>query len=324
MKLFLTKLFPIFLVASVIAITILVIPLEFKFDTRIKVISQSKIDSAQILILGDSRAERQLDPEIIHSKTNLDVLNIAESSMDLYSLSLRLRELNVENKLIIISASSWQVNDGSTDEGYFRIEAFNELTSYEKLQLYADNPIELKKILTQCLFSQFEVKELTIGNEARFINRGFENMKCSNFDSKNMFHNHAWYRNMRLNGIKTKLLIEALSELNNLKCRGVLIYNAPAYSEFNRQSKYNGVEDMENTYCNMISNYIKSEDLSHISFRDLRNLTGFSKNDYYDPLHFCEQGAKKFTLKFIDVLREVMSGDCQNRNQKGKKINFKI
>jgi hypothetical protein len=312
MKLFLKNFFLFFLVALILAIVILVITLEFKFDTRIKVISQCKIDSAEILILGDSRAERQLDPAIIHAKTNFDVLNIAANSMDLYSLSLRLKEVNVENKLIIISASSWQVNDGSTDEGYFRIEAFNELNAYEKLQLYADNPIELKKILTQCLFSQFE---LTIGNETRFINRGFENIKCSNFDSKNMFNNHPWYRNMRLNGIKAKLLKEALSELNKLKCKGVLIYNAPAYNEFIRQSKYNGVEYMEDKYCNMISNYIETEDLSHISFRDLRNLSGFSKNDYYDPQHLCEQGAKKFTLKFINVLHEVISADSQNRNE---------
>jgi hypothetical protein len=315
MKHFLKYIFSFLFLFSSIAIIFLGILLEFKYDTKITVINRSSIDSAQILILGDSRADRQLNPSIIHSKTNFDVLNIAASSMDLYSLSLRLRELNLENKLIIISASSWQVNDGSTDERYFRIEAFNELNSYEKLQLYADNPIELKKILTQYIFSQFEVKELTIGNEARFINRGFMNIKCSNFDSKNMFHNHPWYRNMRLNGIKAKLLKEALLELNKLKCSGVLIYNAPAYIEFIRQSKYNGVEYMENEYCNMISNYIKSEDLSHISFRDLRNLTGFSKNDYYNPQHFCEQGANKFTLKFINVLREVISADSQNRNR---------
>ena len=146
MKSFLKNIAILLFLFSIFTISFFYLLLTIQYDTKIEVIGRNKIDSAQILILGDSRADRQLNPKIIHSKTNLNVLNIAESSLDLYSLSLRLKEINVKNKLIIISASSWQINDGATDNGYFRIEAFNNLNAQQKLELYSDNPIELQSI----------------------------------------------------------------------------------------------------------------------------------------------------------------------------------
>ena len=288
--------------------------LQTKVDTKIEVIGQEKIDSAHILILGDSRADRQLNPYIIHSKTNIDVLNIAESSLDLYSLSLRLKNINVENKLIIISASSWQINDGATDEGYFRVEAFNNLDATQRLVLYRDNLIDLKKMLPKCLIKPINI---TIGNKERAVNSGFNNVACKNFLTDNMFRNHPWYRNIRMNGVKTKLLKDGLIELNKLNCSGIIIYNAPVCTEFIRQAKNNGAWHMEDEYCKTISNFIQTEKFKKITFVDLRNLRGFSKEDYYDPQHFCEQGANKFTSKFIPIINKVITSSKSNQTHQG-------
>jgi hypothetical protein len=314
MKYFLKNIVILMLWFSSINIALSLWILQTKVDTKIEVIGQEKIDSAHIIILGDSRADRQLNPKIIHSKTNLDVLNIAESGLDLYSLSLRLKNTNVKNKLIIISASSWQVNDGATDEGYFRVEAFNNLDAMQRLILYRDNPIELKKMLSKCLISPINI---TIGNKERAINRGFNNVKCKNFSTDNMFRNHPFYRNIRMNGIKTKLLKDGLIELNKLNCSGIIIYNAPVCTEFINQAKNNGAWLMENEYCKTISNFIQTEKLKKTTFIDLRNLRGFSKEDYYDPQHFCEQGANKFTSKFIPIINKVITSSKSNQNHQG-------
>jgi hypothetical protein len=288
--------------------------LQTKVDTKIEVIGRKNIDSADILIMGDSRADRQLNPKIIHLNTNLNVLNIAESSLDLYSLSLRLKNINVKNKLIVISASSWQINDGASKTGYFRLEAFNNLNAEQRLILYRDNLTELKTMLFKCLFSPINI---SIGNKGRSINSEFNNIDCKNFETDNMIHNHPWYRNIRLNGVKTNLLHDALIELNNLNCNGIIIFNAPVYTEFIQQAKNNGAWQMENDYCKSISKFIQKEKLNKITFIDLRNLQGFSKKDYYDPQHFCEQGASKFTLKFIPIIKNSITSSKSNHTHQG-------
>jgi hypothetical protein len=313
MKSFLKNIFTLLLIFSTINILILFFLLQTKFESKIKIFGSEQIDSAQILILGDSRADRQLNPKIIHSKTNLNVLNIAESSLDLYSLSLRLKEINLKNKIIIISASSWQINDGATDPGYFRIEAFNNLDAKQKLLLYYDRPSELIKMVTNGLSSRFD---FTIGNKERTINNNFSNIKCKKFNTNGMLHNHPWYRNIKLNGVKMQLLKNALTALNEKNCRRIIIYSGPVYTEFIKQAKNNGVWQMENRYSEIISNFIITEKLNKITFLDLRNLSGFTQNDYYDPQHFCENGANKFTLKLIPILnKEITSSEINNNHQ---------
>lgn len=314
MKRFLKKVLIILIITSVIISIFYSYLLQIKLEVKTQIVGLEKIDSAQILILGDSRADRQLNPRIIHSETNLDVLNIAESSLDLYSLSLRLREMDLKNKTLVISASSWQINDGATDEGYFRIEAFNNLSAKQKILLYLDNPIELKIMLNSIVFSKFE---LTIGNNGRFINNNFNNITCTKFSYKNMSRNHPWYRNIKTNGIKLQLLKDALIELNKLQCNHIIIYNAPAYSEFVKEAKNNGVWHMENQYSETISNFIISEKLNNITFLDLRELPGFTQNDYYDPQHLCENGANKFTLKLIPILNNVLNFSKSNQTYQG-------
>jgi hypothetical protein len=218
--------------------------------------------------------------------------------MDLYSLSKRLVNINVKNKTIIISASAWQINDGSIEDGYFRIEAFNDLSFHHKLKLYSNYPNGLKKLLLQQLYSSFQYG-LTIGKRDVYINQGYTIVGCREFDTLNMFKNHPWFRKINTFGIKRKLLREALSELNKLKCEQIIIYNAPVYSNFKKLAIKNGVWVMEDEYCKAINEMIKIDNLKNITFYDLRSLQGFTRNDFYDPLHLCEDGVNKFSRKII-------------------------
>ncbi len=298
MYLFIKKVFKIIFYFSALTTLCFSVLLGMKYDKTVDIIGQKNIDSAQILILGDSRAARQINPVIINKVTGINVLNIAESSMDLYSLTFRLKKLNVKDKLIIISASSWQMNDGATANGYFRMEAFNDLNGYRKIQLYSDNLIELKLMLSNSLFSNHNY---SVGDKSRLINSGFKSLECREFDTVNMFENHPWYRNINLNGVKAELLKQALRELNTIDCKGIIIYNGPVSIDFASKAKYNGVWRMENEYSNTIARFIEKEELKRITFFDLRNLSGFNNNDYYDPQHFCEKGANKFTNRIIQI-----------------------
>jgi hypothetical protein len=257
MQLFLQNILLMLLYNSILFIVISTAILEIKYETTINIEGQKNIDSTQILIVGDSRADQQLNPQIIHTNLGLNVLNIAEAAMDLFSLTLRLKKLSIKDKFIIISASSWQINDGAIDPGYFRIEAYNHLNASQRLRLYTFNIKELLKISINNLFIKHS---LYIGNESRFLNKGFNNkVECTDFDTVNMFNKHPWYQNIKLNGIKIKLLKEALLELNKLDCKGIIIYNAPVYSLFAEKAKSNGIWNMENEYSYIIANFIKTK-----------------------------------------------------------------
>lgn len=302
MKAFLKKISLIGSIFTVSAIILMLISLQIKSRVCVTVIGQKSIDSADIIILGDSRAECQVDPQIIHEKTHLNCLNLGEAAMDLFSLSLRLKPLNLKNKTLVISASAWQINDGANEFGFFRIEAFNHLTLKQKLRIYLYSPFELKRVFSENWQSLFDLN-LTIGKKSAFINNGYTKIEPKDFDTTKIFENHKWYKNINTHGAKRDLLIQALKNLNALQCNRIIIYNAPAYEKFIREAKTNSVWDMENEYCNTIKNFIHSEGHNHLEFYDLRTLDGFTKDDYNESLHFCTKGAIKFSKRIPEIFK---------------------
>jgi hypothetical protein len=301
MKKFIVKSIFFFLLIISIFILYFILALNIKLNENVSIINESSIYSSEILILGDSRAERQIDPMLLNKITGKKCLNIAQPSMDLYSLSKRLKKIKIKNKILIISASSWQINDGSTSEGYFRTEAFNDLTPYQKLKLYSTNIVELIKLNNWMVSNIFSDLDISIGKENRLINQGYGSIDCNEFETVKIFPNHPWYRKINTLGIKRNLLVKALTDLNKLNCR-IIIYNAPVYLEFKEIAIKNGAWEMENNYAKTFSEIVRDRNLNNITFYDLRNLSGFTKNDFYDPQHFCKAGAKKFTKKIVSLL----------------------
>lgn len=294
MKKFILKVLYLFVSFSLLTLLMYFSSMLIKSKVSIEIINKESIEAAQILILGDSRADRQINPNSLNKLTKKKCLNIGESSLDLYSLSLRLQKIKLENKILIISASSFQTNDGSIDQGYFRIEAYNALTFQQKLDLYIGNPNELKKILSKNILSGFKIK-LTLGNENSYINDGYTNISCKNFLTTDFIKNHPWYKKNNRSGVKNILLERALISLNKIKCRQIIIYNAPIYKEFKNLAVVNGFWEYENDFSKQIKKCLKIYNLKKIRFYDLTNLDGFDKSDFYDPHHLCEKGANKFT-----------------------------
>jgi hypothetical protein len=287
----------------------------YKSKYQISIINQQSIDSSNIVIFGDSRADRQINPSILHFYTNLNCINLAESSLDLYSLSKRLINLNFRNKTIIISASFWQINDGSISDGYFRPEAFNDLTIIEKVRLYRYNFEELLRIQSNIITHS---SIMTIGYNNRFVNNGYGNIECKEFVVQDsMFSNHAWYRKINTDGIKRKLLYKALINLNKISCNKIIIYNAPVSSIFKRMAQKNGVWLKEEEYNSIILSFIKKSGLKNLDFYNLMDLDGFNDNDYYDAQHLCETGSNKFSKKIVTVFDLLLSSSIKYQTPQG-------
>lgn len=154
MKKFLLKIFSFFLVLfTFLNLTIIIsdyilddVHLDTSMEIKIKMLN---IDTTKtnIIIAGDSRAERQLIPKIIKSKTGINTINIAVSGGDLVSTIYSIKKFFSNSDLIfVISASSWQINDGAIDQGYMSLKCFQKLTLKEKYQVYYKNLKEFSKL----------------------------------------------------------------------------------------------------------------------------------------------------------------------------------
>ncbi len=265
----------------------------------------NKIDQADIIICGDSRADRQLDPAVIYRLSHLKTLNIASSSGELYTFSNYLKESRVSNKIIIISASFFQFNDGAIDFGYFDLDSYNDLSFLEKVRMYYSRPSEF--ILMQSRSVQesldFNSTKVGFGNYRRKINEDFDRQPCRGFEiNKRWFNDHPWYKSLRTDGVKRKLLVKGLYNLSTLsKCK-IFVYNGPVSEVFSNLAKSNGIYELEKSYDNFMQTECEKNGIVYHSF--LQDTSIRESNLYYDPQHLCGDGISIFSTEIIKLLHD--------------------
>jgi hypothetical protein len=266
----------------------------------------SEILKSQIIIAGDSRADRCLDPSLVFHYTSLNTINIAQTGHDLYAVSKGLLALNIKNKTIILSASSWQANDGSIQGDYFRIESYGDLSFIEKFYLYRHDILFLYQRQIRQFTNSIKFKSNTRNfyDHNRIINYGFEKISCK--DHRNIdgdfFKKHPFYLSPDYSGIKMKLLTRALYNLSLLKGCKILIYNGPVTSAFRVAAKQNGIYNLEVKYDNIMEKLTQNyKNIKYISFIDNSTI---SDEHFYDPQHLCETGVPIFTKMIADIVKK--------------------
>ena len=262
----------------------------------------SKLKNSEIIICGDSRADRQLDPAIFHFKTKLNTLNMAKGVWDLYTLSKTLLESKVESKIIVISASSWQFNDGAIDNGYFSLESFLGLSFLERIKLYRHHPLNLfliqNSLLKYSLFNNTSVQNL--GPYQRNLNVDFNKQPCSEFKiDKNWFENNPFYKTPNAYIYKRQLLLQALNNLQRLRNCKILIYNGPVSENF-IEAANSRIVGIEKQFDEFMTVECKKRKLVYHSFFDDKSIR--KKEFYYDPQHLCEFGTTFFSEKVVNLL----------------------
>src|SRR5947208_777529 len=72
-------------------------------------------DETEVIVGGDSRAERQVVPAVIEARTGWRTANVATTADDLvtFSNALKRHGIPAAGRMLIVSASSFQVNDGA-------------------------------------------------------------------------------------------------------------------------------------------------------------------------------------------------------------------
>ena len=192
-----------------------------------KLHSIKKKEKIDLLIMGDSRAERQLSPKIIDSILVINSINLAISSGDIN----RIRKFFMNNKKLldelkknknlqlIISASDWQVNDESQTWGYLSHSTFSLMSPMDRLKSLNRKVDYLKfMVLGYKLYAKSQILKLGllklpyssdskgfVGINEEFIPKNFENISIQD---------HPHYSNININGWRYSLFEDSIRYLN--------------------------------------------------------------------------------------------------------------
>ncbi len=85
------------LLYSIYLIVIFTYPYLLPNNHSLQLINKNDIEHSDIIISGDSRAEFQIDPTLLHEYTHKNCINVAESAFDLFSLTERLKLSTLKN-----------------------------------------------------------------------------------------------------------------------------------------------------------------------------------------------------------------------------------
>ena len=322
MKSFLKK---IFTLSSVILLLpfFLMVSLEFQFkniDTSeiypkyLKLTKEKKEFPLDILIAGDSRAERQIIPEGLKGNNQEKILNLAIGSGDINRLrdfiTNRRETDSLINKktILVISASPQQTNDNRQRWGRLSNSTFKYLSFYEKLDI-----LKLKKDYFKYLLSIHKYYLKNIFNH-RHYNQKIDNLGYLGVDGDvtvinsaelgNIIHRMIKdYGSIKGDGYRIREFKKSI-KFFSAKFDKVIIIFPPVTNIWRASILNTNIEDFNQNIIFKTNEFVKTENLSNTLVWDFYNKNDFQVNDsdYYDTHHLNNLGAIKFTKKLREKL----------------------
>ena len=287
--------------------------LNYSLDSKISklVIDTNKIN---IIIAGDSRAERQLSPKIICKNTGLNTINIAVGGCDLVTTTAAIKNKypSCSKMVFIIGVSSSQINDGAIDRGYFFLKSFQKMTLWEKFILYKSNLWEMPRTQFQLLgkvIDKFNNKipeyDESIIKELGFM--GIDSSLISSFRNINierLKNSHPWYKDLNQNGALWIEFKKALSEIGNMNAFFIL-YQPPISPYWKINTAKSVIDLAEKEYSKKLANEIQK--YNNILFLDFytNEINELNDNMYYDVQHLNIKGAEVFSVLLSKKILEV-------------------
>lgn len=265
-----------------------------------------------LIFAGDSRAERQLIPEIASDLLNINtnkIVNIAVSSGDALMIEYLMGKYpdKFKNATLIISISQNQLNDNAKKPGYFSFNMISELSFIEQITIFLPNNTEtLLKYYRSNIF-QYLKNLLNINNS---YSKDFKETNGFNGIDKKFDYSiysirdikiNPWYENYKNKFIKINLLKKSLENIKK-SVKTLYVYTgpiSPKHLEVSNNTNYFNIE-MEMQFS--LENLCKELNINYKSYTfDKR----FTNEDFYDSTHLNIHGAKKFTEILLDDLNKI-------------------
>ena len=294
----------------------LIITFEFQFekiDTSeiypkyLKLLENKKIKPLDILIAGDSRAERQIIPQELKKDTLKNILNIGISSGDI----VRLRDFIVNRKaskllyndetILIVSVSPWQINDNYQKWGYLSNSTFKFLSFTEKFKLLKNKNEYFKYVLATHKKNFKEILNL-LDYKSNIDSLGYLGVegditKLNKNDINNMIIKlKNEYLNYENNGFRWREFKKSLDFLSTKFNKVILIIN-PVTDKWRRSIENTFVEKYNLEFINKLNTYKISKGFNNLIIWNFYNdeKLEIEDNYFYDTHHLNNLGAKKFS-----------------------------
>jgi len=258
----------------------------------------------RLIIAGDSRAERQVIPEIAAASLGGPAVNIATAAGELVMVKNALRRYGLPpaTRLLVISASIFQVNDGSIDPGYISEAGLLNMTPWERAAVYADR-LRSPSISLQFRFREAPPLALT---SAQLPDQGFVGITGTLGVPlpEGLIDRHPWYRNIDIRGGRWRIFAAALDELAQYPVQ-IHLFQPPVSPAWLAYTAETFVGNAEREFIQMLRDLVAKYDNVHLhdfySVPDAR----LGNDAFYDIQHLNRAGAEVFTRLLTERIAAV-------------------
>jgi hypothetical protein len=270
-------------------------------------------EKVEIIIAGDSRAERALIPGIFEGRTGMQTANIAKGVCDLITLykAFKKYDLLESDQLIVISASIWQANDGAIDKGYISINELMEIPIWGQMRMLRSEYFASLENRLKLFWEEItgKRKHYTFKkDDIRMRTKGFLGIdsvlnpeSVTNVSIHPDSTEHFFYKRLNINGYRKRVVQKALRLLSGAKTK-FLIYQPPASPLWYQHTSDTFIDRAERDYSAFLKNEIAKHD--NIEFIDFYGVeySQLDNSKFYDLQHVNIDGAEIFTSMVIDSL----------------------
>lgn len=303
--------FPVFVFMAIPSLTkyIMDADLEAKINTFLP-----EGNTVELIIAGDSRAERQLIPSLFKSELNLETVNIAKDVGDVISLLYadKKYEFTDSSKIFIMILSSMQTNDGAYINWFMSQPSMTEIGFVKQVLLFKYDYIEnwyhrMGLILDDLINDKRGV--LLPQEDVRVKNSGYlpidKKLDIGKFTPKSLnpkTTSHLWYINPNNDGIRKTVFEKSIEQFSKTGAKMVLIQAPidPFWRIFAGDNYMHRLE-LEHSML-LIELAAQYKNVWAIDFYT-KQPSIFTDKLFYNATHLNNMGAAIFTTVVIDSLR---------------------
>lgn len=264
-----------------------------------------------VIIAGDSRAERQVIPDVIRRELGMDAVNVAVGGGELVSVAKVLKQngLGATKPLLIISTTMFQVNDGAVAHDTISMDCLTAMRWVDQIAICRERLPEMAyrkiRMYRRCLAMKFGLSSVRV---KQFAEDGFLGIEGTVDASGMAAHperiKHPWYQDLDLEGRKWRVFRAALAEIAASGSQ-VLLFNGPSSPAWQQLSRDTFMDAAEEQYSQMLQREVAQ--YPNVYFLDFRNgwIDDFPDESFYDIQHLNRTGAARFSVILCDEVKRL-------------------
>lgn len=293
--------------------------LDREFEEKVQALLLSEDGNAvDVILCGDSRAERQLIPDVVKTSTGLNAVNVATNGLDLVTMANGFRKYSIlerKNAILVISASIFQVNDGAVGEGYTTPACIFNLKWTDQIRLFKKHLPYLINKKIEYYFDYFKSTAASRdGRQKEIAEKGYVGIDRAmalsngqlNMDMKKVAH--PWYKDFTFPGKKWEVFQKALRDIASSGHK-IFVFNPPACPAWLEMSEDTPFDAAERQFSSLLRQEVQK--YKNTFFLDFYSeyRESFTNDMFYDLQHLNRVGSAHFTEIVLKHISRVLNAE---------------